>query len=153
VRLRRLLGLPVVDADVARQAGVVSDVELDLAAGRVAVVQVRHGDGWEVWRVPAEFVYRVERGAVLVQDSVELDFRPPLAPQPGWVGSAGLAGLEVLSEAGERVGRLLDADLDPDTLCVRRYLLRQRRWLLWHRRILPADVVSASRELMIVRAR
>ena len=38
MRLSKITGLPVVDTQVARQAGVVSDVLLDLQTGRVAVL-------------------------------------------------------------------------------------------------------------------
>ena len=48
MRLTRVTGLPVVDTHVARQAGIVSDVLLDLHAGRVAVLNVKHADGWLV---------------------------------------------------------------------------------------------------------
>ena len=51
--------MPVVDTHVARQAGVVSDVLLDLQAGRVAVLNVKHADGWLVQRIPAEYIYRL----------------------------------------------------------------------------------------------
>ena len=152
MRLRSVLGLPVIDAQVARQAGVVSEVEMDLASGQLAAVMIRHSDGWSTQRVPAAFVYRIERGSVLVQDSVELDFRPPMAADETWITSGGIAGLEVLTEAGDRVGRLLDLDLDGDTLGVRHYLLNKRRWLVLRRRIPQAAVLSVSHELMIIRA-
>ena len=48
-----MTGLPVVDTHVARQAGIVSDVLLDLHTGRVAVLNVKHADGWLVQRIPA----------------------------------------------------------------------------------------------------
>jgi sporulation protein YlmC with PRC-barrel domain len=141
----------VIDAQVARQAGVVSEVEMDLASGRLAAVMIRHSDGWSTQRVPAAFVYRIERGTVLVQDSVELNFRPPMAADERWITSARIAGLPVLSDQGDRVGRLLDLDLDGDTLGVKTYLLDKRRWLLLRRKIQQADVVSVSHEMMIVR--
>jgi sporulation protein YlmC with PRC-barrel domain len=151
VRVTTIVGLPVVDAHLARQAGVVADVELDLRSARLAAINVRHSDGWLVQRVPAELVHSIERGTVLVQDSVDLHFRPPMAPSADWVGTASLAGLEVLNEAGDRVGRVFDADIDGSTLCIRGYLLEERRWLLWRRRLLPNEVLSVSPDVMIVR--
>ena len=41
MRLSQITGLPVVDTHIARQAGVVSDVLLDLHTGRVAVLNVQ----------------------------------------------------------------------------------------------------------------
>ena len=99
----------------------------------------------------ATFVYRIERATVLVQDSVELNFRPPMAADERWITSARIAGLPVLSDQGDRVGHLLDLDLDGDTLGVKSYVLDKRRWLLLRRRIQQADVVSVSNEMMIVR--
>ncbi|MBV9357011.1 MAG: hypothetical protein JO023_15980 [Chloroflexi bacterium] len=145
--------MPVIDAQVARQAGVVSEVEMDLTSGRLAAVMIRHSDGWSTQRVPAAFVYRIERATVLVQDSVELNFRPPMAADERWITSAGIAGLPVLSDRGDRVGRLLDLDLDGDTLGVKSYLLDKRRWLVLRRKIPQADVVSVSHEMLIIRAK
>ncbi len=124
---------------------------MDLTSGRLAAVMIRHSDGWSMQRVPAAFVYRIERGTVLVQDSVELNFRPPMAADERWITSTGIAGLPVLSDQGDRVGRLLDLDLDGDTLGVKSYLLNKRRWLLLRRKIPQADVLSVSHEMMIIR--
>ena len=74
-----------------------------------------------------------------------------MAADERWITSARIAGLPVLSDQGDRVGRLLDLDLDGDTLGVKTYLLDKRRWLLLRRKIQQADVVSVSHEMMIVR--
>lgn len=148
--LTKITGLPVVDTHVARQAGVVSDVLLDLQAGRVAVLNVQHADGWLVQRIPAEYIYRIMAHTVLVSDSVAVDLGPPQADQR-FFPLAALIGLEVMSENGMRVGRIADADLDAHTLAVRTYQLKARG--LWRRggQLYPDQVVSFSPELMIVR--
>src|ERR1700682_2460467 len=118
--------MPVVDTHVARQAGVVSDVLLDMQAGRVAVLNVNHGDGWLVQRIPAEYVYRLGPYTVMVADTVAVDLGPPSAEQR-WFPIQALFGLEVLTEAGERVGQIVDAELDDQTLFVTAYLLRKAK--------------------------
>jgi sporulation protein YlmC with PRC-barrel domain len=153
VRLTQITGLPVVDTHVARQAGIVSDVLLDLQAGRVAVLNVQHADGWLVQRIPAEYIYRVGPHTVLVADTAAADLGPPPADQRYYPTGA-LIGLQVLSEAGERVGQISDAELDDQTLTVKSYWLRNAQGP-WRRRgrIQPDEVLSFSPELMLVRAR
>jgi len=152
VRLSKITGLPVVDTHVARQAGVVSDVLLDLQAGRLSVLNVQHADGWLIQRIPAEYVYRLGPHTVLVADTVSVDLGPPLADQR-WFPLSSLVGLEVLTEGGDRVGRIVDAELDDQTLLVTAYLLKGASGA-WRRRgrVHPDEVVTASTELMIVKA-
>jgi sporulation protein YlmC with PRC-barrel domain len=150
VRLTQVPGLPVVDTRVARQAGVVSDVLLDLRTGRVAVVNVMHGGGYALQRIPARYVHRLGPRTVLVAETVAVDLGPPTADQP-WFPITSIVGLAVLTDDGDRVGHLVDADLDDKSLAVKAYLLGG----LWRRRrrIQPDDVVTCSPELMLIRAR
>lgn len=145
--------MAVVDTHVARQAGIVSDVLLDLQTGRVAVLNVKHGDGWLVQRIPAEYVYRLGPHTVLVADTAAVDLGPPQADQR-WFPIDSVIGLEVLTEGGDRVGEITDAELDDQTLDVRAYLLRDATGA-WRRRgrVNPDEVVSCSPELMLVRER
>jgi sporulation protein YlmC with PRC-barrel domain len=77
---------------------------------------------------------------------------PPISDQR-WFRSEALVGLEVLTEGGDRVGHIADADLDDQTLAVRAYLLKEARGA-WRRRgrVYVDQVVTVSPELMIVRA-
>jgi sporulation protein YlmC with PRC-barrel domain len=153
VKLTKVVGMPVVDTHVARQAGIVSDVLLDLQAGRVAVLNVKHADGWLVQRIPAEYVYRLGPYTILVADTVAVDLGPPAVDQR-WFPIQSVVGLEVLTEGGDRVGEITDADLDDQTLTVKSYLLRNASGA-WRRlgRIRPDEVVSCSPELMLIRER
>jgi sporulation protein YlmC with PRC-barrel domain len=153
VRLSKINGLPVVDTHVARQAGVVSDVLLDLHAGRVAVLNVKHGDGWQVQRIPARFIYRLGPRQVLVSDTVAVDLGLPRGEQP-WFPIQSVVGLQVISDGGDEVGRIADAELDEQTLAVKTYLLRNASGA-WRRsaRLQPDEVVNCSAELMLVRHR
>jgi uncharacterized protein YrrD len=153
VRIKKVPGMPVVDTHVARQAGVVSDVLLDMQAGRVAVLNVNHGDGWLVQRIPAEYVYRLGPHTVMVSDTVAVDLGPPTVEQR-WFPIEALVGLQVLTDGGDQVGQIVDAELDDQTLAVKAYLLRKAKGA-WrrHGRIHPDEVVACSPELMLVRAR
>jgi sporulation protein YlmC with PRC-barrel domain len=153
VKLTKVVGMPVVDTHVARQAGLVSDVLLDLQAGRVAVLNVKHADGWLVQRIPAEYVYRLGPFTILVADTVAVDLGPPPVDQR-WFPIESVVGLEVMTEGGDRVGQITDADLDDQTLAVKAYLLRNASGA-WrrHGRIHPDEVVTCSPELMLIRER
>ena len=152
MKLSQVVGLPVVDTHVARQAGVVSDLLIDVEAGRVAVLNVQHADGWLVQRIPAEYVYRLGPHTVLVADTLAVDMGLP-ASDAGWLRAETLVGLEVLTDGGDLVGHIADADLDNQTLAVKSYLLRKPRGP-WRRRgrVHPDQILTASPELMIVRS-
>jgi sporulation protein YlmC with PRC-barrel domain len=145
--------MPVVDTHVARQAGIVSDVLLDLQSGRVAVLNVKHADGWLVQRIPAEYVYRLGPFTILVADTIAVDLGPPAIDQR-WFPVESVVGLEVMTEGGDRVGQITDAELDDETLAVKAYLLRNASGA-WRRpgRVHPDEVVSCSAELMLIRER
>src|SRR5207248_4267519 len=96
VRLTKVTGLPVVDTHVARQAGIVSDVLLDVQAGRVAVLNGKHADGWLVQRIPAEDVYRLGPHTVLVADTVAVELGPPSRGQRD-LPMQSVVGLNVLT--------------------------------------------------------
>ena len=86
-------------------------------------------------------------------DSVAVDLGPPHADQRFFPLNS-LVGLQVLTEGGEQVGHIADAELDAQTLEVTSYLLKETRGV-WRRRgrVHPDDVVTFSPELMIVRNR
>jgi sporulation protein YlmC with PRC-barrel domain len=145
--------MPVVDTHVARQAGIVSDVLLDMHTGKVAVLNVKHADGWLIQRIPAEYIYRLGPHTVLVADSVAVDLGPPQSDQR-WFPMQSVMGLQVMTEGGDPVGEIVDAELDDHTLEVRAYLLRNASGA-WKRvnRIHPDEVVVCSQELMLIRER
>jgi sporulation protein YlmC with PRC-barrel domain len=153
MKLSKVVGMPVVDTHVARQAGIVSDVLLDLQSGRVAVLNVRHADGWLVQRIPAEYVYRLGPYTILVADTAAVDLGPPPADQR-WFPIEAVVGLQVMTEGGDHVGHITDADVDDKTLVVKTYLLRNAggAWRR-HGRLRPDEVVTCGPELMLVRER
>jgi sporulation protein YlmC with PRC-barrel domain len=58
-----------------------------------------------------------------------------------------------MTDGGDTVGQLYDADLDDKTLAVRAYLLRKTRGM-WQRRgrINPTEVVACGPDLMLIRS-
>jgi len=117
------------------------------------VLNVKHADGWLVQRIPAEYVYRLGPHTVLVADTVAVDLGPP-SPDQRYFPIQSVVGLNVLTEGGDRVGQITDADLDDQTLAVKAYLLRNATGV-WrrHGRIHPDEVVTCSPELMLIRER
>jgi sporulation protein YlmC with PRC-barrel domain len=155
MRLSHIAGMAVIDARVARQAGVATDVFVDPATARLGGLTVSHADGWLVQRIPAAYVYRLGPRGILVTNTLELEMSPPRLQDPRWVKAERMLGMEVLTEGGDRVGHIRDADLDNQTCEVKSYSLRPAEAAPWKRRsrIYPREIVSCSSELMIVRER
>jgi sporulation protein YlmC with PRC-barrel domain len=153
MRLKELLGLPVIDPTSARKIGTVLDYQVDPAGGGLAAVDVTGTSGADGQRVLAARIRRVGRDAVILTGrggkvasaTAEVDER--------WLDASVLGGLEVIDDDGDRVGRLIDATFDQDSLEIGAYLLRVgtlQRLLRRSSRITPARVQSCSRELMLV---
>jgi sporulation protein YlmC with PRC-barrel domain len=153
MRLKELRGLPVIDPTAARKIGTVRDYQVDPASGRVAAVDIDSAAADEGERVLATRIRRVGRNAVILTGrggnlaggAAEVDER--------WLDGSTLVGLEVMGDDGNRVGRLMDATFDQDSLEIGAYLLRANLWqrMMGGRgRIQPGTVRSCSRELMMV---
>jgi sporulation protein YlmC with PRC-barrel domain len=153
MRLKDLRGLPVIDPTAARRVGTVTDYQVDPASSRLAALDIDPVDQSDGERILGHRVRRVGRHAVI------LTGRGASAPSLGldlnerWLDGGSLEDLEVLGDDGNRIGHLLDATFDQDSLDVQSYLLRATFWerLTGRRgRIQPSKVHSCSRELMIV---
>jgi sporulation protein YlmC with PRC-barrel domain len=153
MRLKELRGLPVIDPTAARKIGTVLDYQVDPASGRLAALDITSVANADGERVVATRIRRVGRNAVILTvrggnvagTTPEVDER--------WLDASTLGGLEVMGDDGVRVGRLVDAAFDQDSLEIDVYLLRSsifRRLLGRRDRIPPAKVQSCSRELMFV---
>jgi sporulation protein YlmC with PRC-barrel domain len=159
MRLKEIRGLPVVDPTAARKIGTVTDYLVDSAGGRLAALEVgpveSSDGGAATTRVPAHRIRRIGQHAVVLTGRAASTTTPPdSAAEERWLDAASLVGLEVLGDDGNRIGHLTDASFDQDTLDVQAYLLHSNLWerLFGRRRgrILPPQVASCSRELMIV---
>jgi uncharacterized protein YrrD len=153
MRLKEIRGLPVIDPTAARKIGTVADYQIDPAAGRIAALDincVEDGAGERVLahrirRVGSSAVILTARGGSVAGSDVEINER--------WLDTSTAVGLEVMGDDGNRIGHVVDATFDQDTLGIQAYLLRANffeRLFGRRHRIQPAKVHACSRELMIV---
>jgi len=153
MRLKELRGLPVTDPTAARKVGTVTDYQVDPAGGRIAALDIDPVDQSDGERILGHRIRRVGRHAVILTGRAA--HAPALAMDDNarWLDTSALEGLDVLGDDGDRIGRLVDASFDQNSLDIENYLLRSSFWgnLAGRRgRIQPAKVHSCSRELMIV---
>ena len=156
MRMTELKGRVVVDPTTARKRGVVVDVLVDATTARLAAVDISAPEAEGAERIPADWIARIGRDAVMLARTSAPEEGGLLGPTEDCLDYDSLVGLEVLDEGGDRVGYLQDAQLDPDSLSVTAYELTGaawRRWLRWSSEIGSDEVTSWSRELMLVRAR
>ncbi|HEY3063272.1 MAG TPA: PRC-barrel domain-containing protein [Chloroflexota bacterium] len=154
MRLKELRGLPVIDPTAARKVGTVTDYQVDPAAGRLAALDIDPVDQSDGERILGHRIRRVGRHAVILTGRAGSSATTlALDTNERWLDTASLEGLEVLGDDGDRIGRLVDASFDQDSLDIEAYLLRSTFWQRFtgrRGRIQPPKVHSCSRELMIV---
>jgi sporulation protein YlmC with PRC-barrel domain len=154
MRLKMLRGLPVIDPTAARRVGMVTDYQVDPNTGRLAALDLSPIGGSENQRVLAERIRRVGNHAVILTAKGGSLPSAPAELNERWLDASTLVGLEVMGEDGTRIGHVLDATFDQDSLAVDAYLLQGENFLdsLIGRgsRIEPEKVHSCSRELMLV---
>jgi sporulation protein YlmC with PRC-barrel domain len=154
MRLKELRGLPVIDPTAARKVGVVTDFQVDPASGRIAALDidpVEKSDSYE--RILGHRVRRVGRHAVILTGRAGSSPNTPVELNEHWLDASTLVGLEVMGDDGNRIGKLIDATFDQDSLEIDNYLLRStfmQRFTGRRGRIQPSKVHSCSRELMVV---
>jgi sporulation protein YlmC with PRC-barrel domain len=153
MRLKMLRGLPVIDPTAARRVGTVTDYQVDPEAGRLAALDVSRVGGGDNERVLAERIRRVGNNAVILTATGGSVPSAPAELNEHWLDTSTLVGLEVMGDDGTRVGHLLDATFDQDSLAIDAYLLQGGNFfenLTGHgSRIEPDKVHSCSRELMV----
>jgi sporulation protein YlmC with PRC-barrel domain len=153
MRLKQIRGLPVIDPSAARKIGVVTDYQIDPASGRLAALDITTTQGGEAERILAQRVRRIGSSAIIL--TARGGSMPGTQPDINerWLDSSTLVGLEVMGDDGNRIGQLVDATFDQDSLEVETYLLNGSFWerLFGRRnRVEPSKVHSCSRELMMV---
>lgn len=155
MRLKELRGLPVIDPTAARRVGTVTDYQIDSAGGRIAALDIASvdADAGSGGRILAQRIRRVGSSAVILTargGSLPTD---PVETNERWLDTSTLVGLEVMGDDGNRVGRVVDATFDQDSLAIGDYVLGTNFFerLFGRRgRIQPSIVHACSRELMIV---
>jgi|SRR5579859_7054884 len=152
MRLKELHGLPVIDPTAARKIGTVQDYQVDPATGRLAALDINSVENGDGERILAARIRRVGSSAVILTARGGLAPGTPPDVNERWLDDSTLSGLEVMGDDGNRIGRLVDAAFNQDSLEIDAYLLRSSGWdqLIGRRgRIQPAKVHACSRELMI----
>ena len=153
MRLKELRGLPVIDPTAARRIGVVTDYQVDPSSGRLAALDIDGPNTGGTQRILAQRVRRVGGSAVILTARGGSMPATPADTNESWLDVSTLTALEVMGVDGNRIGRLVDATFDQDSLVIEAYLLRST-WFerLFGRRgrIQPAEVHACSRELMMV---
>jgi sporulation protein YlmC with PRC-barrel domain len=152
MRLKELRGLPVIDPTAARKIGTVTDFQVDPASGRLAALDISGAENGDHERVLAPRIRRVGRSAVILTARGGASAGTPVEVNEHWLDASSLSGLEVMGDDGNRVGRLVDAGFNQDSLDIEAYMLRSNGLRLLGRadRIQPNKVHACSRELMLV---
>jgi sporulation protein YlmC with PRC-barrel domain len=153
MRLKELRGLPVIDPTAARRVGMVTDYQIDPASGHLAALDIGGVENGAGERILAPRIRRVGRSAVILTARGGATASAPVEVNEHWLDASSLGGLEVMGDDGNRVGRLVDAAFNQDSLEIEAYLLRSGGWLRMlgrGDRIQPSKVHACSRELMIV---
>ncbi len=153
MRLKEIRGLPVIDPTAARKVGTVVDYQIDPVAGRLAALDITPVTGGESERILAQRIRRVGSSAVILTARGGSMASGPVEVLDRWLDTSTTIGLEVMGDDGNRIGHLVDATFNQDSLEVEAYLLRAsfRERLIGRRgRIQPDKVHSCSRELMMV---
>jgi len=153
MRLKELRGLPVIDPTAARKIGTIADYQVDPASGHLAALDISGVENGEEERILAQRIRRVGRSAVILTARGGATASTPVEVNEHWLDASTVSGLDVMGDDGNRVGRLIDATFNQDSLEIEAYMLRSSAWqrLLGRGdRIQPGKVLACSRELMMV---
>jgi sporulation protein YlmC with PRC-barrel domain len=153
MRLKELRGLPVIDPTAARKIGTVVDYQIDPASGRLAALDIDGLENGHAERILSQRIRRVGSSAVILTPRGGATTGPGPDINERWLDLSTLVGLDVMGDDGNRIGRLIDASFDQDSLDIEAYVLHASLWeqLIGRRgRIQPAKVHACSRELMMV---
>lgn len=153
MRLKEIRGLPAIDPTAARKIGTVMDYQIDPGSGRIAALDITPVTGGEGQRVVAQRIRRVGSSAVILTARGGSATNAPTEVVDHWLDTSTTVGLEVMGDDGNRIGQLVDASFNQDSLAIEAYLLRAsftERLFGRRGRIQPDKVHACSRELMMV---
>jgi uncharacterized protein YrrD len=152
-RLTQLRGLRVISLSEALKMGKVDDALLDPTARWVAALRVRSGGSASNEHIVLrEAVKRVGQHAVILGSPVSMgEDRPPELDR--LIDLKTFIGLEVVTDEGMLLGRIHDAEIDPQTLNILDYELHRNFWdhyLQTGLRISAQHTLSGSKDVLIV---
>jgi uncharacterized protein YrrD len=154
IRLTQLRGLRVISLSEALKMGVVEDILLDPTARWVAALRVRSGTSiGRKHLVMRESVKRVGQHAVILGTPITVTEEAALPELDRLIDLKTFLGLEVVNDEGLLLGRIHDAELDPETLNVVEYELTRNFWDTYVKsglRVAAQDTLSGSKDVLIV---
>src|SRR5689334_21450800 len=124
MRLKEIRGLPVIDPTAARKIGTVVDYQVDPTGARIAALDISPVTGCESERILAQRMRRVGSSAVILTARGGSMPSAPIEIVDRWLDTSTTIGLEVMGDDGNRIGHLVDATFDQDSLEIDAYLLR-----------------------------
>ena len=150
-----LRGLRVFSLMSALRMGTVEDALLDPTCRYVAALVVREFGPGPRRLVPRRLVKRVGRNAVILAGTDDMPEELPPENAGRMVNLRTMLGLEVVSDYGNRVGRIRNAVIDPQTLTIERYVVdRSAMDRLWPGgqpyQVDASQTLSASKDVLIV---
>jgi uncharacterized protein YrrD len=123
-KLRRLLGLPVLEIEHGTQIGEVREVVLDIGQAAVAGVVIAEPTWFSHERgILFGDLYGIGRDAVMIRDTSAVRDLSAAVAAPGVQKLSALCDKQVYTETGDYLGVLTDAVCDPDTGEIRFYEL------------------------------
>ncbi len=153
MRITQLRGLRVISLSEALKMGTVEDVLLDPTGRWIAALRVRAGGPMsKTHLVMRQAVKRVGQHAVILGAPVgttETD-EPAL---DRLIDLKTFIGLEVVTDEGTLLGRIHDAEIDPQTLNIIEYNLVRNFWdnyLQTGLRVSAQNTLSGSKDVLIV---
>lgn len=134
--------------------GTVEDILLDPTARWVAALRVRSGNSiGHKHLVLRESVKRVGQHAVILGAPTSVTEEAAMPELDRLIDLKTFIGLEVVTDEGLLLGRIHDAELDPETLTVLEYELTRNFWdnyLKSGLRVAAQATLSGSKDVLIV---
>jgi uncharacterized protein YrrD len=153
MHITELRGLRIISLSETLKMGKVEDVLLDPTAHFVAALRVRSGGApGSEHIVPREAVKRVGQQAVVLgmPTGMGIQKQPDL---DRLIDLQTFLEMDVVSEEGTRLGRIHDAEIDPQTLNITNYEMTRRFWdayLNTRVRVSARETLSGSKDVLIV---
>jgi len=154
MQLTQLRGLRIISLSEALKMGAVEDILLDPTCRWIAALRVQssrtEGKSHLMMR---QTVKRVGQHAIILGAPTSTTQDPQAPSLDRLIDLKTFLGLEVVSDEAILLGRVQDAEIDPETLSVLAYDLARNFWQRsiqsgW--RVLAEDTLSGSKDVLVV---
>jgi uncharacterized protein YrrD len=154
MRITQLRGLRVISLSEALKMGAVEDILLDPTCRWIAALRVHGGGaGGKDHLVMRQAVKRVGQHAVILGAPMGVTEETNEPALDRLIDLKSFIGLEVVTDEGVLLGRIHDAEIDPQTLNILEYDLVRNFWdsyLQTGLRISAQDTLSGSKDVLIM---